>query len=139
MFKEFAHENTWVERFTRYEQAIQRLFSESEKPIVPRPIPDVLPESHILQIQPASYRINHIFDNPDKVNIEIQLEGWGFTPDCVVLADEVPITTSFISADQLICQLPTSYCRNPGCVMISVIDQKNWGQSNRRVFLIEMV
>ncbi len=137
----FALENSWEKRFLQYEPAVQRLFdpgnfshantkdnhvSEAQSP-------------YLAEITPSAVRIGRAAKEPHQTIRPLFLKGAGFSPTCTVLLDEQPLQTQYISESELQSQLPTEATRLPGCRMISVIDESNWHQSNRRVILVDRI
>lgn len=136
--REFARQNTWQERFAAYDQAIHELFQPGYTPEPAHP-ENSIAKPFLIDISPAAIRVNQAFEKSTEDYLALSLAGKDFSPDCLALIDERPLETQFVDQNKITCQVPWAWLRVPGSFMISVIDQKTWQQSQRRIFLVEMI
>lgn len=132
----FARENSWEARYQTLAGEIEKLLSG---PPLSRRSRDnrVSPGAPMVhQIRPATIRIS-MGGTELTWSGEMILYGRNFSPTCVVHLDEQPIPTIFVSPTELRGWIPLEIQREPGCRMITVVDQTSWKQSNQRVFLVE--
>jgi glycosyltransferase involved in cell wall biosynthesis len=136
--RDFAKQNTWQDRFTRYEEAVNSLFETSARCCNVEELPKT-GGPLIIQIRPSVIRVNRGFRTYGEPFGELTIIGDRFSESCAALVDEKPIPSQVVNSTELICQVPGALVRNPGCIMISIIDQTTWQQSNRAALLVERI
>jgi hypothetical protein len=143
---EFARRHTWKVRFEDLNEVILALLEgalaadESQaQPVDARSPASDLAAPLLLELAPSAVRVNHWPCSPGSSASELCIQGSGLTPDCVALVDEQPLETRFGSSTEIRCTVPPSFYQEPGCRMVSVVDQNTWRQSNRRALLVEQI
>lgn len=133
--RDFARCHSWENRFYAFDQAIRDILVSKRQPNgLAKP-----DGPYLATVEPSTIQVVTDLTKPKKAFEELRLRGRSLTPDCVALVDENIIPTEFVSPTELRCRLPAAYYRSPGCLMVSVIDQGTWKQSNRRLLLVRSV
>lgn len=138
----FAEKHSWKSRFNVLYSEIDGILNKRNNRAILNGLKNrqnsmkELEYPYIQSISPSEIRVE--FLNAVQWNKEIIVTGRNFNRDCLVLLDEEPLISNFVSENQLNADVSfLGLNKYPGCRMVSVIDQETWKQSNRRLFLIK--
>jgi glycosyltransferase involved in cell wall biosynthesis len=135
----FASQFSWDLRFDDLYQAIKNHLDVNDKDVHSSTESmdiDSDQSPWIDSIDPAAIKVYAIADR--SWNGRLEIDGHGFSLDCRVLIDEEPVPTIYISENCVKADLSQlALDHSPGCKMISVVNQRSWEQSNRRLIMIK--
>jgi len=135
----FARDNSWEVRARVLDRAIRAIVDPIGEGSTTRAAVSAreVKAPHVSQLHPAAVRAPLPGSDRSRWDRSLTVLGSGFSPSCVVLLDEEPIETAFVSPTELNGRVPRMLYQQPGCQMVSVVDRVSWRNSNRRVFMVE--